>query len=88
MIIKKIAIGNGEEAYIEDSFSEGVNIILSDDNNKGKTIVTQSILYALGNKPIYPNSFKYKDYIYYLEFAHNERILLLCDLVIHLLFNH
>lgn len=73
MIIKKIAIGNGEEAYIEDSFSEGVNIILSDDNNKGKTIVTQSILYALGNKPIYPNSFKYKDYIYYLEFAHNEK---------------
>ena len=73
MIIKKIAIGNGEEAYIEDSFSEGVNIILSDDNNKGKTIVIQSILYALGNKPIYPSSFNYKEYIYYLEFTHNDK---------------
>lgn len=73
MIIKKMAIGNGEEAYVEDSFSEGVNIILSDDNNKGKTIVTQSILYALGNKPIYPSSFGYKEYIYYLEFIHNDK---------------
>ena len=73
MIIKKIAIGNGEEAYIEDSFSEGVNIILSDDNNKGKTIVIQSILYALGNKPIYPSSFNYKKYTYYLEFTHNDK---------------
>ena len=65
MIVKKIAIGNSEEAYIEDSFSKGVNVILSDENNKGKTIVTQSILYACGNKPIYPSSFNYKEYIYY-----------------------
>lgn len=73
MIVKKIAIGNSEEAYIEDSFSKGVNVILSDDNNKGKTIVTQSIFYACGNKPIYPSSFNYKEYIYYLEFSHNEK---------------
>ena len=73
MIIRKIAIGNSEEAYIEDSFSKGVNIILSDDNNKGKTIVTQSILYAIGNKPIYPSSFNYKEYIYYLEFTYNDK---------------
>lgn len=73
MIIRKIAIGNSEEAYIESSFSEGVNVILSDDNNKGKTIVIQSILYAFGNKPIYPSSFNYKEYIYYLEFTHNDK---------------
>ena len=73
MIIRKIAIGNNEEAYIENSFSDGLNIILSDDNNKGKTIVTQSILYALGNKPIFPSSFNYKDYIYYLEFVQDGK---------------
>lgn len=72
MIIKKIAIGNNEEAYIEDSFSDGLNIILSDENNKGKTIVIQSILYAIGNKPIFPSSFNYKAYYYYLEFTQDD----------------
>ena len=50
MIIRKVAVGNSEEAFIEDTFSEGLNILLSDDNNKGKTIIIQSMLYALGNK--------------------------------------
>lgn len=68
MIIKKVALGNAVEAFIEDSFTEGVNIVFSDDNNKGKTIVIQSMLYALGNKPIFPSSFDYKNYYYYLEF--------------------
>lgn len=72
MIIRKVAIGNGEEAFIEDAFSEGLNILLSDDNNKGKTIIIQSLLYALGNKPIFPDSFNYKDFVYYLEFEHNS----------------
>ena len=74
MIIRKVAVGNGEEAFIEDTFSEGLNILLSDDNNKGKTIIIQSMLYALGNKPIFPNSFNYKDLVYYLEFEHNGEI--------------
>ena len=73
MIIKKVAIGNNEEAYIEDSLSDGLNIILSDENNKGKTIVIQSILYAIGNKPIFPSSFDYKSYYYYLEFIQNDQ---------------
>ena len=38
MIIKKIAVGNSTEAFVEDSFTAGLNIISSDDNNKGKTI--------------------------------------------------
>ena len=38
MIIKKIAVGNSEEAFVEDNFTSGLNIISSDDNNKGKTI--------------------------------------------------
>ncbi len=72
MIIRKVAVGNSEEAFIEESFSEGLNILLSDDNNKGKTIIIQSMLYALGNKPIFPDSFNYKDFVYYLEFEHNN----------------
>lgn len=51
MIIKKIAVGNLEEAFIEDSLSKDFNIISSDDNNKGKTIIIQSLMYALGNDP-------------------------------------
>ena len=38
MIIKKIYIGNKKEAFCDDSFSSQLNIISSDDNNKGKTI--------------------------------------------------
>ena len=44
MKILKMAIGNREEAYIEQSFSGGLNVIYSDDNNKGKTIVVQSMI--------------------------------------------
>ncbi|WP_175612981.1 hypothetical protein [Fusobacterium mortiferum] len=72
MIIHKVALGNNEEAFIEDTFSDGLNILLSDDNNKGKTIIIQSMLYALGNKPIFPDSFNYKDFVYYIEFEHNN----------------
>lgn len=57
MIIKKIAVGNAEESFVEDSLSKGFNIISSDDNNKGKTIIVQSLMYALGNDPTFPSSF-------------------------------
>lgn len=52
MKIRKVAVGNAAEAFIEGNFTNGVNIISSDDNNKGKTIVIQSMMYALGNEPI------------------------------------
>ena len=74
MNIIKMAVGNADEAYIEDSFSDGVNIIYSDDNNKGKTIVIQSMLFALGNKPIFPDSFDYKKYFHYIEIEHEGSI--------------
>ena len=47
MIIKKSAIGNTQEAFIQPYFDERLNIISSDDNNRGKTIEIQSLLYAL-----------------------------------------
>lgn len=39
MLIKKIAFGNLEEAFIEKRLTDGVNIIYSDENNKGKTLL-------------------------------------------------
>lgn len=77
MIIKRIAVGNNKEAYVENSLTNGVNIISSDDNNKGKTIIIQSMMYCLGNVPVFPASFDYKMYFYYVEFAHNN-----CDYTI------
>ena len=43
MKILRVAVGNSKEAFIESRFTEGLNIISSDDNNKGKTIVIQSM---------------------------------------------
>lgn len=68
MKIVKVAVGNAKEAYIEGHFQSNLNIISSDDNNKGKTIVIQSMMYALGNEPTFPTSFEYKNYYYYVEF--------------------
>ena len=36
MKIIKVGLGNTDEAYIESEFSDGINIIYSDENNKGK----------------------------------------------------
>ena len=78
MKIRKVAFGNSKEAYVENRFSDGLNIISSDDNNKGKTIVVQSMMYALGNDPTFPASFDYKENYYYVEFEENERIYKIC----------
>ena len=43
MIIRAVYIGNSEEAYINKEFKEGLNIISSDDNNKGKTKMYLSV---------------------------------------------
>ena len=56
MIIKKMAVGNKSEAFVEENFIDGLNIISSDDNNKGKTIAIQSMMYALGNEPAFPTT--------------------------------
>lgn len=78
MIIKKVAIGNNEEAFIQPFFSDKFNIISSDDNNRGKTIIIQSMMYALGNEPVFPTSFNYKNYYYYIEFEEQGKIYYLC----------
>ena len=76
MIIKKIAVGNDRESFIEDRIKPGLNIIFSDDNNKGKTIVMQSALYAIGNEAIFPSSFPFKECYHFVEIEldNGERI--------------
>lgn len=79
MIIHKIAVGNAEEAFIHSSLSsEAVNIISSDDNNKGKTILIQSLMYCLGNKPVFPSSFNYQSYYYIVAFSVDKKDYILC----------
>ncbi len=67
MIIKSVYIGNLTEAFFEKNFNNNLNLIYSDDNNKGKTIVIQSIMYCLGNSPTFPASFKFEEYYYILS---------------------
>lgn len=72
MIIKKIAVGNSHEAYIENRLTKELNVISSDDNNKGKTIIIQSLMYCLGSEPVFPSSFKFEEYYYIIEFEFNS----------------
>lgn len=78
MKILKVAVGNPHEAFVENRFADGLNIISSDDNNKGKTIVIQAMMYALGNDPTFPTSFEYQKYYYYVEFEENGKIYQIC----------
>ena len=78
MKIIKVAVGNSREAFIEGKFTDGLNLISSDDNNKGKTIVIQSLMYALGNDPTFPTSFEYQKYYYYVEFEVDGKIYSIC----------
>jgi hypothetical protein len=73
MILIAAALGNSEEAFIERRFSDGLNIIYSDDNNKGKTILIQSIMYSIGNTPIFPAALDSKKYYFYSKFSHDNR---------------
>lgn len=78
MIIKTIAVGNAEEGFVEASLKDGCNIISSSDNNKGKTIVIQGAMYALGNAPVFPESFNNEDYYYIVEIQEGEDIFWIC----------
>ena len=78
MIIKKTAVGNNVEAFVENGYVDGINIISSDDNNKGKTIAIQSMMYALGNEPTFPTTFDYKNYYHYVEFVEDGTLYRLC----------
>lgn len=78
MKIKEVYIGNLREAFFEKNFNERFNIIYSDDNNKGKTIVIQAIMYCLGNNPVFPASFNYENYYFILTFDINGNCYDIC----------
>ena len=71
-------IGNKNEAFYESRFQNGVNIIYSDDNNKGKTIVLQGLYYALGNTPIFPSTFDYENYYFIVDLALDDEKFSVC----------
>ncbi|CAA0079562.1 Uncharacterised protein [BD1-7 clade bacterium] len=74
MKVKKAAFGAIDKAFIESRFQDRVNIIFSNDNNKGKTLLFQGILYSLGNEPIFPAGFPFNDYYFYskIEIGGND----------------
>ncbi|NAO97975.1 hypothetical protein CXF94_12090 [Halomonas sp. Choline-3u-9] len=67
MKINKIAFGDTEEAFVENRLQSGLNVIFSDDNNRGKTLVMQGLMFSLGYESIFPSSFNYKDKYFYSE---------------------
>lgn len=73
MIIKKAAFGNSTEAFIEDRFANGTNIIFSNENNRGKTLLMQSLIYSLGYESIFPSGFDTKRYFFYSEIEIEKR---------------
>ncbi len=74
MIVKKVAFGNKYEAFVESRFKDRTNIIFSNDNNRGKTLLMQSLIYSIGYESIFPSGFNSKAYYFYsmIEFNNNN----------------
>ena len=65
--MKAAYIGNGIESFVENNFSTGMNVIYSLDNNRGKTILMQSIMFCLGAIPMFPDGFPFREYTYIVD---------------------
>ena len=78
MLIKGFYVSNLEKSFCLEDFRDGINIIKSDDNNKGKTIVSQGVAFALGADPLFPKGFDVKDYIFIVRLeSRGKEILIL-----------
>ncbi len=73
MIIKKTAFGNNQEAFIESRFKNATNIIFSNVNNRGKTLVIQGLMHSIGYDSIFPSGFNYKSYFFYSNIIIKEK---------------
>ncbi len=73
MIIKEIAFGNREEAFIENRFTNKTNIVFSNENNRGKTLLMQSLMFSIGYDSIFPSGFNYRDFYYYSKIEFKEK---------------
>lgn len=65
--VKAAYIGDGTESFVENNFSTGMNVIYSLDNNRGKTILMQGIMYCLGAIPMFPDGFPFREYTYIVD---------------------
>lgn len=72
MRINKIAFGNNNEAFIEGRLKENLNIIYSNDNNKGKTLLIQGLMYSIGYESIFPKGFNPREYYFYSSITFND----------------
>jgi len=72
-VVEALYIGNGNESFCEDKFTDGINVVFSDDNNVGKTIVMQGIMFALGSQPAFPESFPYREYVFIVDITVDGR---------------
>ncbi|MFD2697950.1 hypothetical protein ACFSQ0_08105 [Mesonia sediminis] len=73
MIIKKFAFGNEKEAFIESRFEDSINIIFSNDNNRGKTLVMQGLMHSIGYDSIFPSGFNNKNYYFFSEISFGDK---------------
>lgn len=80
MKILNVWFGNEEEAFHEGRFSDGLNIIYSHGlNNRGKTVVIQSVFFALGSPSKFPYGFDTEKKNYYvIEIAINDNKFIIC----------
>lgn len=72
MQIIEVAVGNSKEAFIEKRFTKQINLIINNENNQGKTIVFQSLMYAIGNTPSFPKGFIPNEYYHFCEFINKN----------------
>ena len=73
IIVKKVAFWNSKEAFIEDRFKDGVNIIFSKENNRWKTLLMQSLMYSIWNQWIFPSWFSVENYYFYTNLSINNK---------------
>ena len=67
IVVKNVYVGNSIEAYVQTGFTSGVNIVTSVENHVGKTVLMQSMMYAMGADPLFPGSFPYREYVYIVD---------------------
>jgi len=72
MLIKTVAFGNRDEAFIENRFENKTNIIFSNDNNRGKTLLMQALVYSIGYESIFPSGFFPNKYFFYTKIQFNK----------------
>lgn len=72
--IQEIAFWNIKEAFIEKRLKDGVNVVFSNENNRWKTLLMQSLMYSLGYESIFPSGFDSWNCYFYSKIDVNGEI--------------